>query len=132
MPTARRTAVPAPGSDIAAGYLAPMWGETAGARGGEGSEGRCPSSGARPASAATTRLCRAFRQRIIERARSLLASPGRVPEMGTIDFGLEGKTAVVTGATRGIGRGLAVRLADAGAQVAVAGRDRDALGEVVA
>ncbi len=52
--------------------------------------------------------------------------------MGTIDFGLAGKTAVVTGASRGIGRGLAVRLADAGAHVAVAARDAAALGEMVA
>ena len=52
--------------------------------------------------------------------------------MGDIDFGLEGKTAVVTGASRGIGRGLAVRLAGAGAKVAIAARDQQALGEVVA
>jgi NAD(P)-dependent dehydrogenase (short-subunit alcohol dehydrogenase family) len=51
--------------------------------------------------------------------------------MGIIDFGLEGKTAVVTGASRGIGRGLAVRLAGAGARVAVAARDGDLLAEVV-
>ena len=43
---------------------------------------------------------------------------------------LEGKVAVVTGATSGIGRATALRFAEAGAQVAVIGRNAQALKEV--
>ncbi|MGK2963488.1 MAG: 3-oxoacyl-[acyl-carrier-protein] reductase [Gemmatimonadaceae bacterium] len=38
---------------------------------------------------------------------------------------LTGKTAIVTGSTRGIGRAVAQALSDSGARVAVVGRDRD-------
>ncbi len=48
------------------------------------------------------------------------------------DFTLEGQVAVVTGASRGIGRGVALALAGAGATVAATGRDRAALDAVVA
>ncbi|HKZ24869.1 MAG TPA: glucose 1-dehydrogenase [Acidimicrobiia bacterium] len=47
-------------------------------------------------------------------------------------FRLDGRVAVVTGASRGIGAGLASALAGAGAKVAAAARDRTALEEVVA
>jgi NAD(P)-dependent dehydrogenase (short-subunit alcohol dehydrogenase family) len=41
-------------------------------------------------------------------------------------FALDGRVAVVTGGTRGLGAGFAAALADAGARVAILGRDADA------
>ncbi len=43
---------------------------------------------------------------------------------------LDGKTAVITGASSGIGRAVALAMAEEGADVAIGGRDPDALGEV--
>jgi 3-oxoacyl-[acyl-carrier protein] reductase len=48
------------------------------------------------------------------------------------DYRLEGRWAVVTGSTRGIGKAIALELASAGANVVVHGRDREAADEVVA
>ncbi len=45
---------------------------------------------------------------------------------------LSGKTAVVTGASRGLGRSMALALADAGAKVALVARDPAKLAEVAA
>ena len=42
---------------------------------------------------------------------------------------MDGQTAVVTGASRGIGRAVAIEFADAGAHVAICARDTDHLGE---
>jgi len=47
-------------------------------------------------------------------------------------FDLKGKAAFVTGASRGIGRSVAVSLAQAGARVALIGRDTAALAETLA
>jgi NAD(P)-dependent dehydrogenase (short-subunit alcohol dehydrogenase family) len=44
-------------------------------------------------------------------------------------FDLTGKNAFVTGASRGIGRSIAVALADAGADVALVARSEDGLAE---
>src|SRR4051794_41962945 len=47
-------------------------------------------------------------------------------------FDIAGRTALVTGSSRGIGRSLALGLVEAGCSVAVHGRDRGTLEETVA
>jgi 2-dehydro-3-deoxy-D-gluconate 5-dehydrogenase len=54
------------------------------------------------------------------------------PAAGRSMFDLSGKTALVTGASRGLGRSLAVGIAAAGADVALAGREDAALAETAA
>ena len=50
--------------------------------------------------------------------------------MSSTLFELEGKVAMVTGSTRGLGEVAALALAKAGADVAVCGRNRDDLDRV--
>jgi NAD(P)-dependent dehydrogenase (short-subunit alcohol dehydrogenase family) len=51
--------------------------------------------------------------------------------MSVLDrFDLSGRTAVVTGATRGLGRAFARALAEVGANIVIGGRDADAAAEV--
>ena len=51
--------------------------------------------------------------------------------MPVADFSLQGKVAIVTGGSRGIGRSIAVGLAEHGADVALAARKPEALAEAV-
>jgi NAD(P)-dependent dehydrogenase (short-subunit alcohol dehydrogenase family) len=55
-----------------------------------------------------------------------------IPLPRTPSFRLDGRSALVTGASRGIGLGLAVALAEAGAHVICAARGREALDALVA
>src|SRR5215211_4591658 len=48
-----------------------------------------------------------------------------------VDLRIEGRTALVMGASRGIGRGIAGALAREGAKVALASRSREALDEAM-
>jgi 3-oxoacyl-[acyl-carrier protein] reductase len=48
-----------------------------------------------------------------------------------VDLGIDGRTALVMGASRGIGRGIAAALAREGAKVALASRSREALDAAV-
>ncbi len=55
-----------------------------------------------------------------------------VEEFRSVDLGIEGRVALVMGASRGIGRGIAVALSREGARVAIASRSREKLEEAAA
>src|SRR4051794_27551174 len=63
-------------------------------------------------------------------ASRLVNPPHRVDDE-TLRRALDGKVVVVTGASHGIGRAVARRVAGAGAHVLVVARSADALGELV-
>ncbi|HVF10183.1 MAG TPA: glucose 1-dehydrogenase [Abditibacteriaceae bacterium] len=56
--------------------------------------------------------------------------PDYTPQQTLAQFSLEGKVAVVTGASRGLGEAMAEALAGAGADVALLGREQSTLDEV--
>src|SRR5947207_747697 len=47
-----------------------------------------------------------------------------------MDLGLTGKVALVTGSSRGIGRGIALALCEEGCDLLLTGRDKEALAEI--
>ncbi len=59
------------------------------------------------------------------------ARAGILRAVMTSAFSLEGKTAIVCGATQGIGRATALEFARAGARVAIVGRNEDGLAKVL-
>jgi 3-oxoacyl-[acyl-carrier protein] reductase len=62
--------------------------------------------------------------------RRLLSNSAALIRRNAMDLKLEGKTALVTGASIGIGRGIALALAREGVRVAIMARRRDLLEEV--
>src|SRR5690606_14331701 len=63
-------------------------------------------------------------------ASSIKHQASSIRQGGRMDLGLRGKNAVVLGASRGIGRAIALTLADEGANVAVCARGASALDDV--
>src|SRR5215470_11834992 len=76
---------------------------------------------------AQARLCRPYNSR--DEAATFHATNKKEP---TMDLGLKGKSAVVLGGTRGIGRAIAATLAGEGANVAVCARNAEQVAATVA
>jgi 3-oxoacyl-[acyl-carrier protein] reductase len=64
--------------------------------------------------------------------RSFRATTGRYQGDKGMELGLQGKIALVTGSSRGIGRGIALALAGEGCDVMLTGRDQQALDDAAA
>src|SRR5260221_12836093 len=62
----------------------------------------------------------------------LVAHPAKQEVTRKMDLGLQGKKAIVTGGTRGIGRAIADLLAAEGCDVAICARNREAVKETAA
>jgi NAD(P)-dependent dehydrogenase (short-subunit alcohol dehydrogenase family) len=74
----------------------------------------------------------ATRRAAVVRLQSLLSSPYPAPSEIPVNLNLKGRAALVTGASAGIGRAIALELAREGAQLVITGRRKDALAEVAA
>ena len=70
--------------------------------------------------------------RLAMRAASRLVNPGGRPSPEDLRRAVDGKVVVVTGASHGIGRATAAKLADAGASVLLVARSGDLLDELAA
>src|SRR6202030_4214839 len=68
----------------------------------------------------------------IEWKRNPVTTGSQKGRIVAMDLGLKGKIALVTGSSRGIGRGVALALAAEGCDVMLTGRDEKALDEVAA
>jgi 3-oxoacyl-[acyl-carrier protein] reductase len=53
-------------------------------------------------------------------------------KLAPVDLGLDGRTALVTGASKGLGRGIAAELVAEGAKVAICSRSRERIDEAAA
>lgn len=66
----------------------------------------------------------------IKAARWLQGDEGRSPIVGSVDLGIAGRIALVTGASSGIGEAVALALAREGVRLAVAARRMDRLADI--
>ncbi|CAK0873404.1 unnamed protein product [Prorocentrum cordatum] len=123
-----RAARPAQGQHLGL-RLARRTGEVAESKTGSSRGSRTPASGAGAGSLALALACPAALAGGRRRARRAVRA-GRCAAAAPAEQPLRGKTACVTGASRGIGKGIALGLGEAGATVFVTGRSEEQLREV--